>query len=407
MKKRNKKPKSSLVIYILGNLLAMLVVILFSIDMINITYDHFAKDQIRSVYFEVFPDATKEEEKAFEEDYLVTGIIHYEPAYSELYRKLNMKMALFSSYATLSLYIFVIIIIILFGIKIIIRLSKELKKLDQALEHFSQSALVNNELSEINSKIKEFNNICGSYNRLMEKLKASEEERKQLEDEQRQMIADISHDIKTPITVMQGYAKAISDDIIDDDTKRKYLDSICRKSETVAELVNTLHEYSKLEHPHFDFNMEEGDLCEYLRSYLAMKYQDLELAGFELEAELPDEEIMFSFDHKQLSRVFENLITNSYRHNPPETAIYAAMKESGGDIIINIGDNGRGIPEELRKTIFEPFVVGNKSRTGTKGSGLGLAISRKIVEAHNGTISLADDPEGRMKTMYEIVLHRA
>jgi signal transduction histidine kinase len=83
------------------------------------------------------------------------------------------------------------------------------------------------------------------------------------------------------------------------------------------------------------------------------------------------------------------------------------MKESGGDIIINIGDNGRGIPEELRKTIFEPFVVGNKSRTGTKGSGPGLAISRKIVEAHNGTISLADDPEGRMKTMYEIVLHRA
>ena len=73
-------------------------------------------------------------------------------------------------------------------------------------------------------------------------------------------------------------------------------------------------------------------------------------------------------------------------------------------IIIHIGDNGKGIPEELRKSIFEPFVVGNKSRTGVKGSGLGLAISKRIVEAHGGTIKLIDPDDSRWKTMYRIVL---
>ena len=83
------------------------------------------------------------------------------------------------------------------------------------------------------------------------------------------------------------------------------------------------------------------------------------------------------------------------------------IKDTDTDIVIRIGDNGKGIPKELRETIFDPFVVGNKSRTGAKSSGLGLAISRKIVEAHNGTIALIDDESGRMNTLYEIVLHRA
>ena len=84
--------------------------------------------------------------------------------------------------------------------------------------------------------------------------------------------------------------------------------------------------------------------------------------------------------------------------------IYAEMKDDDDNIIIRIGDTGKGIPQELRSTIFQPFVVGNKSRTGAKGSGLGLAISRKIVEEHGGIIRLSEDPEGRLNTLYEIIL---
>ena len=384
----------------------MLAVILFFIDMLNISIEVLAGRKLKEIYLKYYPESSVSEASDYAKTYL-EGLNEYDPDHKEMEKEINYYIAKFSSWATISLYIVVIVIIFIFGVKIIKRISKELKKLDTALENFSRSAAANNEISEINSDIKEFNNICTSYNRLVTRLKESENERTQLESEQRRMIADISHDIRTPITVMQGYAKAISDNMVDEETKQKYLDSICRKSETVAELVSTLHEYSKLEHPDFDFNMEEGDICEYFRSYLAMKYQDLDLAGFFLEADIPEEKMPFSFDHKQLNRVFENLIINSFRHNSAGTTIYTEIRNTEGGIIIRIGDNGKGIPKELRETIFDPFVVGNKSRTGAKSSGLGLAISRKIVEAHNGTIALIDDESGRMNTLYEIVLHRA
>ena len=78
------------------------------------------------------------------------------------------------------------------------------------------------------------------------------------------------------------------DNVADDETKQKYLDAICRKSEMVTELINTFHEFSKLDHPDFSYHMTEGDLCEYFREYLALKYHDLELAGFGLEFDLPE-----------------------------------------------------------------------------------------------------------------------
>lgn len=403
--RKNKKPKSSLKVFILGNLGLMLAVILFFIDMLNISFDVCAGRKLKEIYLKYNPASSVSEASDYVKTYL-EGLNEYDPDHKEMEKEINYYLAEFGKWATIALYILVIVIIFIFGVKIIKRISKELKKLDAALEHFSRSAVANNEISEINSDIKEFNNICTSYNRLVEKLKESEDERMQLELEQRRMIADISHDIRTPITVMQGYAKAISDNMVDEETKQKYLESICRKSEKVSELVNTLHEYSKLEHPEFDFNMEEGDICEYFRSYLAMKYQDLELAGIQLEADIPEKKMLLRFDSKQLSRVFENLITNSVRHNAAGTVIFTEIEDTDSDIIIRIGDNGKGIPKELRETIFKPFVVGNKSRTGAKSSGLGLAISRKIVEAHNGTIALIDDESGRMNTLYEIVLHR-
>lgn len=283
------------------------------------------------------------------------------------------------------------------------------KKIVHDLEHFDHALLEIPDLAEkqviteIHSDLLEFDRVCERVNHISTKLLHSEQERQRLEAQQRKWLADISHDLKTPITVIQGYAKALHDDIADKDLQNKYLDAIYHKSESVAELIHTFHRYSKLNHPDYQFDLKQDDLCEYFREYLAGKYRELELAGFDMEADIPDDAIFYAFDHSELCRVFENIISNTIRHNEPGTVIFAKMQETDQNILIELGDSGTGIPEAIRDQIFEPFVTGSEARTQANGSGLGLAISKRIIEAHGGTISLIESPDARIHTLYQIL----
>ena len=250
----------------------------------------------------------------------------------------------------------------------------------------------------------EFEEIIKSFNDMSERLAKSEKHRIQMEEERRDMLMDISHDLRTPITVIEGYARAVNDGVVKSDDAKKYLSTIVTKAEMLSELINQFYEFSRIEHPQYDLKMEKGDLCEYLREYLAEKYEELDLLGFELITDIPDEVIMASFDRMQLKRVFENIISNTIRHNSEGIQIYAGVKTDGFSCIIQLGDNGIGIPESMRDRIFEPFVVGEKARTSGKGSGLGMAIAKRIVEAHGGTITLGGSEEEMWHTMYEIVI---
>lgn len=234
---------------------------------------------------------------------------------------------------------------------------------------------------------KEMVMIYDTFNDMARRLQESEEERKKLEAGRQKMLTDISHDLRTPITVIQGYSKAICDGIVTGERRDKYLNAIYLKSNILSELMDSFYEYSKLEHPEFTLKKEEGDFCEYVREYLAEKYQELEINGIGLEVDLPEDAVMLSFDHLQMKRVFENLISNSIKHNNGNTVLSISMKKDK-KIILIFGDNGSGIPKELQDTIFEPFVVGDESRNTKQGTGLGMAICKKIIEEHGGEIKL-------------------
>ena len=394
-----KVMRSSLKVYIISNLVMMVLSILVVLQLMSDALTRTLEGKMKYYYFQKYNYGTEDDFAAFIQNYTIKDMEELSPELVEWFNKTYEVM-------NWLMYVIIILAVAIFGTIMVKRVLKELRKFENALETISNDSISGGNVASISSDIKEFNSICISYNRMAKRLKNSEEQRERMVMEQKKMIADISHDIKTPITVIQGYAQAVNDDLVDEETKKKYLEAIAKKTDTVAELTNTLHEYSKLEHPDFRLKMDEGDICEYFRSYLATKYQELDLAGFELEAEIPDKKIMYRFDKKQLKRVFENLITNSFRHNEKGTVIYAEIEENQNDIVIRIGDSGKGIPQEIRETMFQPFVVGNKSRTGAKGSGLGLAISRKIVEEHGGTITLIDDPEGRLSTLYQIVFYK-
>ena len=280
------------------------------------------------------------------------------------------------------------------------RIVKPLGTLNAEMEQLSLSELSETELQS--SGLTELDEITMSFERMTDRLKESEKERRSLEEGRAKMLADISHDLKTPITVIQGYSKAVLDGIADEETKKRYLTAIYNKSQMMSDLINSFHEFSKLDHPQFILNIEKHDICEYFREYLAMRYEELELAGCELETELPEEEVIISFDSAQLNRVFENIINNSLRHNKGNMTIFSGLTVTEDSVVIRLGDDGIGIPEAIREHIFEPFVTGNEARTSGGGSGLGMAISKKIVEAHGGELVLM--PGEERGTTYEIRL---
>ena len=254
---------------------------------------------------------------------------------------------------------------------------------------------------------REFEQICGAFNQLSAQLAESERQRKALEDNRQKLLADISHDLKTPITVIQGYAKAICDGLIPPEKQPEYLDTIYQKSNRLTGLIDTFHEYSKLEHRQFPLQIKRLDLCEVLREYLASKYNELELGGFVPGIEIPDEPIWCMLDKTAFLRVLENIVSNAVKHNPAGTALFFELQHQDGQAVLTLADNGVGIPPEIAGQIFEPFVVGDESRNTRQGSGLGLAISHKIVTAHGGTIQLVQPPQPGRSTQFRVTLPMA
>ena len=249
----------------------------------------------------------------------------------------------------------------------------------------------------------EIRQIGESFDRFSDRLAESEAERRRLDQGRQKLIADISHDLKTPITVIAGYIDAICDGKIPPQEQERYLRAIQAKAENLTELVNAFHEYSKVEHPAFVLHTEPTDLCELLRAYLARKYDEIDLAGFTLQIDIPQRPVLCDLDQLQFRRVLDNLLSNALRHNRLGTVLFFDISAGAGNALLKIGDNGEGIPPDRVKHIFEPFVVGSDARSGG-GSGLGLSITRRIVEKHGGTIALSPRPEPGRSTEFIISL---
>lgn len=259
----------------------------------------------------------------------------------------------------------------------------------------------------------EIRQIGRTFDRMTERLEASERERRRLDQERQKMLAAISHDLKTPITVISGYTKAICDGRVPKEELEKYLNRIDAKSSELNDLINSFHEFSKVEHPDFSLHTEKTEVCEFLRSYLAERYDEIEFHGYILDAMVPENCRIYSMiDGYHMKRALDNILYNTLQHNQKGTSLAVGVKvtEHGSGEVpcvrIFVADNGTGISEELKKSIFDPFVRGSESRTG-KGSGLGLSISRNIVRAHGGELQFGDAAPDGYSTAFEILLKMA
>lgn len=207
------------------------------------------------------------------------------------------------------------------------------------------------------------------------------------------MLSDIAHDLRTPMTTVAGYAKAIQDGMVTDPQKMdEYLSVIQAKSMRMNELINLLFEYVKLDSEGFHLDKKPLNLIELLRENAAMLYSDMEENGMELVIDLPEMEWKVEADRLQTSRVVTNLLTNAMRHNDAGTTILVRADCEDDKARIVIADNGKEIPPSVAGHLFEPFAMGDESRNSKGGSGLGLSIAAKIVAMHGWKLSLGNYP---------------
>ena len=276
---------------------------------------------------------------------------------------------------------------------------RPINALGNAMAEFAKSNY-REKLNYIGSK--DFEQLVAAFNEMVGLLNASEEQRLALEQDRQRMLAGLSHDLKTPMTIIEGFAKAIRDGIVREEDKQKYLNLIIAKSEYMSELINEFYEYSKLDHPDFKLNTEPTDIVEFVRSFLAAKYDEFDIRGYEIHVELSDDRLLVALDREQFTRVLDNLVSNFFKYTPRGSTLTVGEKFEDGKAKIYVMDDGGGIPENAREDIFAPFVVAEESRS-KQGTGLGLAVCKKIVEAHGGTISLLD-PDGQHMTIFEICI---
>lgn len=220
-----------------------------------------------------------------------------------------------------------------------------------------------------------------------------EAEEREYDRKRNLMLSDIAHDLRTPMTTVNGYAKALADGMVaDEDKQQQYLRAIQSKAFRMNNLINLLFEYVKLDSEGFSLDKKELDLCELLRENAALIYSDAESAGMELEIDIPDERIMLMADSIQLSRVVTNLLTNAIRHNDRGTRIGLILEQDLDDVYVLVADSGEMIPDDQAENLFEPFARGDQSRGTGGGSGLGLSIARKVVEMHGWELKLVQQP---------------
>lgn len=242
----------------------------------------------------------------------------------------------------------------------------------------------------------EIGELSQEFDEMRRRLKHLMEERLQYEEDSRELISNISHDLKTPLTAIKGYAEGILDGVADTPEKQaKYLRTIYTKASDMAVLVDELSIYSKIDNNSIPYHFITLNLNDYFMDCIEELSLDLEMKQIDVGYfNYTNHGLQVIADAEQLKRVINNIVGNSVKYMDKERGLINIRVDDGGDFVkVAIGDNGKGIQPGEEAHLFERFYRTDASRNSSKGgSGLGLAICKKIIEDHGGMIWASGKP---------------
>lgn len=242
----------------------------------------------------------------------------------------------------------------------------------------------------------EVGQLASAFNQMAADLAAADRQR-------RELIANVSHELRTPIFALQAVLENAVDGVAVPDTEM--LTAALAQTERLGRLVTELLDVSRLDAGVAPINPEEFPVDAFLASAVREAEVTAQSAGRDVKFAVSAPAAVFSADPHRLRQVLANLLDNATRHSPPGGRIQVTAQVDGDTLVVEVDDEGPGIPAEQRNRVFERFTRGAGDRTGqhgghdaersgSGGTGLGLAIARWVVELHGGTIAVVDGAPG-------------
>ena len=225
----------------------------------------------------------------------------------------------------------------------------------------------------------ELRTLARAFNAMSARLAAADRNR-------RAFVADLTHELRTPLAIIRGQAEGIGDGVYPGD--QAHLTPILDATATLDALVDALGTMTLADVGSLTLHREAVEVPVLVTSSLAAFQSVADAGGVRLIAEVGPDLPTVNADPARIRGVLGNLLSNAIRHTPPGGTVTASAARSGGSVTFAVRDTGAGIPKELQPRIFERFIKG----PGSPGSGLGLAIAKDVVSAHGGTIEASSEP---------------
>lgn len=229
--------------------------------------------------------------------------------------------------------------------------------------------------------------LCQNINEMSVALKEKKDAQEREEEKKNRLIADISHDIRTPLTSIIGYVNLIVEDDYQNKEKcREYMEVVERRLGNLKEMTESLFDYTKLIQKDYALEKRTINLLK-LAGEVVQEYRYLyKKKGLSLQTKFPEKPIWIDIDYSQYARALANLLDNAGKYSVLGSEVIFEISQRDSQIMLSISNETNSIEKEELDNLFERFYRGDKARTGANSTGLGLPIVKQIINLHHGEI---------------------
>ena len=249
---------------------------------------------------------------------------------------------------------------------------------------------------------KDLMELAAQINALLEKYLKTKADYRRSEITSKKMLSNISHDIKTPMTVILGYLEIMQ---LSETPSGEMLKKVERKAQSVMELINQFFTLSKIESGDMDIELSRVDICEICRESVLDFYELLSNKKFYVKVDMPETPIYIQGNKEALQRILFNLISNVIRYGADGKYLGISLRDDDRNVYVDVTDKGKGIDRAFADSIFDRLFTMEDSRNrNIQGNGLGLTIAKNLALRLGGTITLESVPH--VKTTFTVRLKK-